>query len=411
MIYFSEIKGKKVVTEDKIEVGKLEDFIFLASVNPKVTKIVIKDKQKKDLIISFNDIKKLNKRIIIGKAFNTVNLDENELYIGKNLLDKQIIDLIGDKIIRVNDVALQERTLLNRFELYVAGVDIGLLGILRWFGLDKIGRSMYSVLNKVFNLKKGPKFLSWADIQPLELARGKVVLKKEEKKLERIRPEDLANYLEKTNIANVRTILRMLDEKISTEVIGNLNINYQSSLIQHFKPEKSAKIISLLDPVEAVDILLVLPRKKRERIMEFVEKEKKLQLEELINFSKTAIGDALTTEYLTVSPNMTVRDTINKIKKETAEFYLLDYIYVLNEKQELIGVVNLHELIMQDLDTQIFKFMTHDLVVIHLTTPEEIAVKKMFKYKLYALPVIDKEKHLLGKVTFDNIADFLLHKI
>jgi len=411
MIYFSEIKGKKVVTEDKIEVGRLEDFIFLASVNPKVTKIVIRNKQKKDLIIFFNDIKKLNNKITIGKAFNTVDLDENELYIGKNLLDKQIIDLVGDKIIRVNDVALQERTLLNKFELYVAGVDIGLLGILRWLRLDKIGLSFYKILNIVLKLKKGPKFLSWADIQPLELARGKVVLKKEEKKLERIRPEDLANYLEKTNIANVKRILRILDEKTSTEVIGNLNINYQSSLIQHFKPEKSAKIISLLDPVEAVDILLVLPRRKREQIMEFVVKEKKLQLEELINFSKTAIGDALTTEYLTASSNMTVREVINKIKKETAEFYQIDYVYILNEKQELIGVVNLHELIMQDLDTQIFKFMSHDIIVIHLTTPEEIAIKKMLKYKLYALPVIDKEKRLLGIVTFDNIADFLCHKV
>lgn len=407
MIYFSEVKGKRVFTEDRIEVGQLEDFIFLAAINPKVTKIVIRDKKKKNLIIPFSYLKKINKHIIIEKAFNDVNLDENELYVGKNLLDKQIIDLVGDKIIRVNDVALQERTLLNKYEFYVAGVDIGLLGILRWFKLDKIGDKVY----KFLRLKNFQKFLSWADIQPLELARGKVVLKKEEKKLQKIKPEDLAGYLEKTNISNVKRILRILDEKMSAEVISNLNINYQSSLIQNFKPERAAKIITLLDPVEAVDILLVLQRKKREQILNLVDKEKNDQLTKLINFSKTAIGDALTTEYLTASPNMTVREVIIKIKNETGEFYLLDYVYVLNEKDELIGVVNLHELIMQDLETNLFKFMAHDLVVIHLTTPEEIAVKKMLKYKLYALPVIDMEKHLLGVVTFDNIANFLLTKL
>ncbi len=407
MIYFSEVKGKKVLTEDKVEVGKLEDFIFLASINPKVTKLVVRDKKRNDLIIPISYLKKLNRHVTLEKAFNTVGLDENELYVGKNVLDKQIIDLIGDKIIRVNDVALQERTLLNKFELYIAGVDIGLMGILRWLKLDSLGQAFY----KTLNLKRAPKFLSWADIQPLELARGKVVLKKEEKKLERIRPEDLADYLEKTNLSNVRRILRMLDEKTSADVIANLNINYQSSLIQNFKPERAANIISLLDPVEAVDILLVLPRKKREQILEMVNKEKGEQLKKLINYSKTAIGDSLTTEYLTASPNMTVREVINKIKKETVEFYLLDYVYILNEKEELIGVVNLHELIMQDLEAQIFKFMSHDVVVIHLTTPEEIAVKKMLKYKVYALPVIDKEKHILGIVTFDNVADFLLNKV
>jgi len=228
MLYFSEIKGRKVYSEDGIEIGFLDDLIFLAIEKPKITKIIFLDKNKKKYTVSIDYVNKINGSVIISKNYLVTELQDNELSVLKNLLDKQIIDIGGNKIVRVNDVAFQK----EGEGWYIYGVDVGFLGITRWFGLENTLIKLF----RVANVNLTPRFLSWADIQPLELARGKVKLKKEEDKLERLRPEDLADHLEQTNLVSARRILRLLDDKFAAEVISNLNINYQSDIFRHFRP-------------------------------------------------------------------------------------------------------------------------------------------------------------------------------
>ena len=144
--------------------------------------------------------------------------------------------------------------------------------------------------------------------------------------------------------------------------------------------------------------------------MGYLEEPVRNQIERLLDFSKNPIGDLITTEYLTVAPEDTVRQVLDIIRKTTADFSTLDYVYVVNKKLELVGVFSLHNLVLQDLETPIYKFMTQNVVVIHMTTPLEIAVKKMLKYKLYALPVISQEKTIQGIVTIDDISSSILKK-
>ena len=403
MLYFSEIVGKKVYTEDMIHIGYLEDLIFLATENPIVTKIIIRDKTNQKLIISTDYLQKISKDLLIEKEFLVTYLEENELYLVKNLLDKQIIDLKGSKIVRVNDVALQDEGKLS-----IAGVDIGILGIFRRL---RIGTNNFYKIATFFKIKLASQFLSWADIQPLELMRGNVKLRKKEEKLEKIRPEDLADYLEKTNVINARKILKILDTEKAAEVVGNLNINYQTALFKNFHTEKAAKLISFLDPDEAVDVLLTLSKKKREEVLEKLSPKIKDNILHLLELSKKPIGTLITTEYLTVGPDDTVRQVIDKIKKETIDFSSLYCIYVVNKEKQLSGVVNLLEILRQDLDMPLYKFMTQNLVVIHLTTPIEIAMKKFLKYQLSALPVINQDKRIEGVVNFDDVASYILERI
>jgi sporulation protein YlmC with PRC-barrel domain/CBS domain-containing protein len=396
MFYFSELKNKKVFTEDNIYVGQLKDIIFTTSEEPDITKFLIKTNNNPELMISTRVVKNINNEIIIEKHFVDSKLEEDELYLTKNLLDNQIIDITGEKIVRVNDVAIQDKP-----GFYIAGVDIGILGILRWFGLDD-----YLIrLLKKFNINLSSQFLSWADIHPLELARGHVKIKKEQTKLHKIRPEDLADYLEKTNVANISRILSIVNEQKATEIIRNLNINYQSELFRQFEPEKAKKILSKIDPDEAADILLTLSRKRRERILKALDKKTRDEIDYLLNLSRTPIGHVVTTDFLTVRSFERTKDVIRKIKDQTREFYTLFYIYVLNEQNELVGVFNLHELILQDPETAVYKFMSQNLVVIHLNTPRVIVLRKFVKYKLYSLPVVDMNKKIIGVVTFDDIIE------
>lgn len=403
MLYFSEIAKKKAFTEDNIYIGYLEDLIFLVAENPIVTKIVIRDKTDQRLIISTDYLKKIDKEIYIEKEFLVSYLEENELYLVKNLLDKQIIDLKGDKIVRVNDVALQDKEKLS-----IAGVDVGIIGLLRRL---RIGADNFYKVAAFFHIKLTSQFLSWADIQPLELIRGNVKLRKKEEKLEKIRPEDLADYLEKTNVINARKFLNILDTEKAADVIGNLNISYQTALFKSFHIDKAAKLISFLDPDEAADVLLTLTKKKRDEVIGKLSPHIRDKTLHLLELSKEPIGALLTTEYLAVSPEDTVRQVIEKIKNEAKEFTSLYSIYVVNKEKQLIGVVSLYEILKEDKDIPLYKFMTQNLVVIHLTTPIEIAMKKFLKYHLFFLPVINQDKRLEGIVNFDDIANYVLDRV
>jgi len=409
MIYFSEIRSRKVYTEDQVYLGKLDDLIFLASVTPTITKLVINDLKNNVQIIPALYLKKINKKIIINKAFSTSTLQENELYVLKNLLDKQIIDIKGNKIIRVNDVALQEKGEEEKVKgtFYIAGVDVGLVGILRALGLEKSFRKLFKYLN--ISLKS--EFLSWTDIQILELARGSVKLKRDELKLRKIKAEDLADYLERTNVSNIRKLLKVLDEKQAADVISSLNVNLQVDLLKNYNFEKVAKLLLYLDSDDAADILLTLPQRKIKEILSFFPENKKNKLQYLIDMSITQIGKLLTLEYLTVHPNDTVGEVINLIKKNTGDYSYLNHIYVVSETEQLIGVFDLHELLIEDLDTPTYKFMLQDVIIVYLTSAIELTLKKMLKYKLHSLPVVDNNKKILGIITIvDLIAAYLKEK-
>lgn len=409
MIYFSEIKGKTVYTQDKKILGVLDDLIFKATEQSNITKFVVKNKKTRQAYIIPSEyiIKNLTSPqttdFTVKKDFPTVETEANELSLIRNLLDKQIIDLVGNKIVRVNNVAIQDKN-----DWHIAGVDTGLVGILRWF----VHENFINKIHAFFHLKPSTKLLSWLDIQPLELARGVVVLKRTENKLKKIRPEDLADHLEKTNIVNARNLIKMLDDTQAASVIENLNVTFQTALFQHFKPDIASKWITLIEPDEAVDILLTLSKRKQAEIMSFLPPAKQDELTNLIQLSyASSIGELITSKYVTVNSTDLIKDVLAKIRRETGEYASLNYIYVLNEGKQLVGVFSLHELILQPEDMPVYKFMTQNLVVIHLNTTKEIAIKKMLKYKIDALPVVNNQKHILGVVVIDDLADELLHKI
>ncbi len=407
MLYFSELEGRQVVTEDKIEMGRLEDIIFTVSANPKVSKLVIRTTKDKKTIVPYEYVIKFGDIITLKKSYMLSELDENEMYIKKNLLDKQIIDIGGNKVVRVNDVTFQEKYTPTVNELFITGVDVGILGLLRRLGVESFVERIYHF----FRLTLSSSFLPWGDVQPLELNRGQVKLKKSEEKIQNMRPEDLADYLEKTNEKNVRKFLHILDKQFAAEVIENLNINYQRDLFLHWDSEKSAEILESINPEEAVDILLALHKKRRDEILSKIKPDIRNELEALINLSKTPIGKIITSEYFTVPPNITAGEVITKIKKETASYSFFAAIYVINDNKQLIGVFNPHDLLMQEHTTPVYKFMIQNLVEIRLTTPVEIAVRKMLRYRFPALPIVDNDKHLLGLLTFDHITDFLRDRI
>ena len=405
MFYFSELINKKVVNSSNKTLGKLKDMLFLAEETPTITKLYVKKNNKKAFAIPIKDLKELNGTIVVDKDFIEKEIAEREFSLAKHILNRQIIDVKGGKVVRVNDIAIQGKE--DKSEYYIAGVDVGFRAILRWFNLEKPAMPLY----KALGLYSHPHFLSWGDIEPLELARGTIQLKKDIVHLERMRPEDLADYLEKTNVRNVNKIIEGLDENYAADVIEDLNVNYQTALFKRFEPDQAAKLINVLEPDEAVDILLTLSREKRMQILKLLPKRKQDKITNLIKYSKTSVGKLITSEFITVGSELSASKALAVIKEQLVESPFSSYIYAVNSSEHLVGVFKLPDLLMQTADTPIFKFMEQDVVVAHLTTPKSIALKRMLKYRLFALPVIEDSKKIIGVITFDDVAEEIEEKL
>ncbi len=401
MLFFSELIGKKVRTADQYDHGTLVDIFFANEETPLISKILVKTDHRTHTLC-IRAIRRVNGHIVVTKSAKNSQIAPNDLSIAKTLLDQQIIDLVGNKVVRANDVVIQDLPILT-----VSGIDIGILGIFRRLGIE----NFVNKITKSFQFTIPMQLLSWGDVLNLELEHGQIKIKQREEKLAKIHEEDLADYLEMTNIHNVHSFISTLTPKKAAEVVESLTVNYQVEVFQKFDSKKSAELIDLIDPDEAVDILLAIDRAKRDKIMRILSKEKQNELHHLMTFSRTPVGKLMTSEYFAVGSSMTVREILKEIKRDTGDFSSLGVIYILNRDDQLVGVSSPHELLMQDSETPAYKFMIPEPIVVLLTTPIDVVIYKLLKYNISALPVINREKKILGIVTIDDVSELLLKKI
>jgi len=406
MIFFSELHNQKVYTEDNVLVGWLDDILFHFKEIPTITKIIVRSQklQHPKLYIPVSYIVSLGSDIIISKNYTIEYLKDNELYISKNVLNQQVIDIEGKKVVRVNDVVLKQT---GTNALTILGVDVGLLGILRWIHLEDVFKSMF--------LRFGKKIVSatlpWSHIQPLELTEGKVRLNVHQDKLQDLHPEDLADYLEATSMDNIIQTINLLDLDFATEVVAELNLNYQITLFSKIGIKKTVAILSRMDPDEAVDVLSQYPTKKQAEILSRLDDQTRAEMETLLQMAQTEIGEFVTTEFMEIDSDTTASHVLEKVRQKGEDLSFLDHIYVTNKSSQLIGVFSLHELLLQSTHAPVRKFMIENPITVHLHTPLHSVARKIIKYKVSALPVVNEYKKIIGIVTFDDITQYFLEKI
>lgn len=399
MLYFSELYKDKVFTESKQYVGKIADLLFLANETPLITKFVIKTKSGKTLYVPRQFVRKNGIGFIIKNDYEEKKKKVDEFSVLYQLQDQQIVDIDGVKVIRVNDVIIHDAP-----DFAISGIDIGFIGILRWIGLARPLLALYHFLH----IHTALDFIPWSEIVPSEVANSRIVLKSEQEKLKKLHPEDLAEHLEHATIQNVLRSLKVMDEEMSARVIADLNVDYQREIFRRFSSQHAGEILSLIEADEAVDVLLSLDVSKREEILRYIEKNKKKNILHLLHLAKTPIGHLMSAEYITVSSDMTVKEVLNKIKKDSVDFSELEYVYAINKDEQIVGVETLHELLLQNPDMPFYRIMNQNLILGRLTTPKEIALRRMIKYSIYALPIVDENRKLLGVVSLQNVAEDLV---
>lgn len=391
-VYLSRILDRKIYTLNKELLGTLKDLaVDVNYKNPKVIVAVIKTHEGIKYI-DFDYIKiSKEKRQYVLICSEERNKDlGNNLLLKKYVLDKQIIDVNGRKVVRANDV----RLIILDSGIFIAAVDIGMEGILRRIGIAKP--------LKILGINVSSKLMLWDDVETA-YASEDIALSKTYNKLHTLHPSDLADIIEDFDSKTGAIIFSSLDTAKAADVLEELEEDVQVSLLRILSTDKAADILEEMPADEAADVLYGLKEDKAEELLNNMEKEASNEIRELMEYEEDLVGSLMTTDFISCPSNYTVGDVINDIRAAEDDVEQFFYIYVVNEANELEGVVSLKKLIISDAHTKLEDIMKRK--VIYSQDEEKISdlVKNITKYNLLAMPVVDEETHLIGSVNLSDI--------
>jgi CBS domain-containing protein/sporulation protein YlmC with PRC-barrel domain len=403
-LFVSEILRKPVLDPKGDELGRLTDLVIVKGEPlPKVSALIM-DKKKRLFKLSWTDLNIFNKRIISANIYSevlkTYELNDKDLLLVRDILDKQIVDANGAKVVRVNDVKLEG---FNKDAVLVA-VDVGMRGIMRRLGIERGGED----LMRLFKKRLSYNLISWNYIQPLEPKLTKISLTVPRQMVSELHPADIAEIISQVSRNEGATFFKDLDIDVAAETLSELQPDVQMSIISNMDSERASDIIEMMPPDKAADILSDLPADKVKEILEGIEKEEAEDIQELLSHEEDTAGGLMTNEFIAYTPETTVKKAIEDFKKDAEEVETVYYIYVMDADEKLIGVVSLRELLLADLDKRLSDIMETKLKMVTPETDEVEVAEIISKYNIVALPVVDDEGYMLGIVTIDDVIDRIL---
>ncbi len=398
-LFLSEILKMPILDPKGEELGRLKDIVVVkAEPLPKVDALII-ERKKELFYLSWSALNLFNKRIIAAKLCNAdllpYDADVDDLLAVRDILDKQIVDVNGAKVVRVNDIKLEG----YEAEAVLIAVDVGVRGILRRLGFERKGEDLL----KVFKASMPFHLISWNYIQPLHPKLTSIALTVPRQMLSEIHPADIADMIGQISHHEGAAFLKNLDVDVAAETLSEMSSEAQVEIIRGMETEKASDIIEMMPPDEAADVLGDLPAEKAKEILEHIEKEEAEDIQELLGHEEDTAGGLMTNVFITYPPVLTVREAIARFREDAQEIETVYYIYVTDETEKLVGVVSLRELLLTDPDTSLSEIMETKLKTVTPDEDEKVVAKITAKYNLVALPVVDTEGVLLGVVTVDDI--------
>jgi magnesium transporter len=405
MAFISELTGRPVTDIDGTRIGVLQDLVARPVREiplPVIEAIIVRGKDG-DRAIPYHDLAALLSAAIPLKRpaaeIEAYAFHEDDIRLVEDVLDQQILDTDGARVVRVNDIELVR---VNG-DVVVSNVDIGLFGILRRIGLEKLGR--WTARRFGNDVSAGE--ISWQFVEPL-LHDQSMRLKVPSSKLAELHPSDIAEIISDLSRSEHGDLLHKLNLKQLAETLEEVEPDFQASLIQHLPDEQVADVLEEMAPDEATDLLAELPDERRQGLLKLMEADEADEVRELLRYGEDTAGGLMTTEFVTVRPDMNAGQTIEHLRKFGEEAELAYYVYVTDVDEHLQGVFTLSDLIIAPPETPVTAFMHQRIVSVELNTKQDEIAQIVSKYNLIAVPVVDSDHRLHGIVTADDALDKIL---
>ena len=408
MFYLSAMLGMPVYDSTGEKLGIVSDLaISTGEVFPRITSLAFKGPGRTPFMISWRKYVEEyadDKVVLNTEAFNIrfSYLQPREILLARDLLDKQIVDTQGLKIVRVNDLKISP----SGSQLRLLGAEVGVRGILR--GLHPLLEKAVVGIGGLFNIDIKEQIIAWNYMDLLDRELSKVQLSVTHKRLEELHPADVADILEQLDPRQRAEVFRHLDAERSAEVIAELEDEFQAEALEDLDVAEVSGLLGHMDPDDAADIIRDLPYEKAERLLRLMGVDDAAEIRSLLGYKDDTAGGMMTTRFVSMFEDDTVGDTIEVLRGLDEDFPTVHYVYVLEEDSEkLTGILSLRTLVLAQPSTVLRDIMFTDVITVDPNEDEDEVAADISKYDMVALPVVDESGHMLGLVTVDDAIEVI----
>ena len=405
MLYLSQMMGKPVVDATGEKIGTISDLaISTGEVVPRITSLAFQGPGKVPFMISWRKyVEEFDEDgIRLSVPAHDIRfsyLQPEEILLARDLLNRQIVDTQGMKVVRVNDLKLS----ISGTQLRLLGAEVGARGILR--GLAPWLERAVVAVAKVFGKRIDEQIIAWNYMDLLDRDLSEVQLSVTHKRLDELHPADVADILEQLDPQQRANVFQHLDDAQATEAISEMEDEYQADFIEDLDDARAAGLLGSMDPDDAADIVRDLSYEKAETLLRLMGVEDATEIRRLLGYKDGTAGGMMTTQFVSVHATDTVGEVIEVLRELPEDHPTVHYVYVLDEYDEFEGVLSLRTLVLTDDARPVGDVMYEDVISVPPDETEEDVAADIFKYELPAMPVVDEHNMLLGIVTVDDAWD------
>jgi CBS domain-containing protein len=318
---------------------------------------------------------------------------EDLIWLGRDLLDKQIVDTHGVKLVRVNDISL---TPING-DLRLAGVDSSIAGLFRRLGLEWVTRAARCYR---------PRLIDWQEVD-VGPAVDEVRLKVPFDRLRAMRPADIGAIISQMSPGEAADVLEVLDDKTAADALAELSDEHQAAVLTAMEPDEAADVLDQMPPDEAADVLGDVQEVRAGELMRLMAPHTAKEVRSLLAYEEDEAGGLMNSRLVAVLETDTADEVITVLRRVAPPEDESYYLYVVDSANRLRGVISLRDLIIAQPDAAVASFMQRDIASVRLDDSKEEVARKLIRYDLLAIPVTDEEGDLKGVVTVNDVLDLV----
>jgi CBS domain-containing protein/sporulation protein YlmC with PRC-barrel domain len=405
----SDLLGLPVFDSDAAKLGRVREVALVPQDDPIRIAALIVRTPNGDRIVATDLLRRVNGGV--HTSAHSADLPkyssgEGMLLLERDLLDQQIIDVHGRKVVRVNDIelALDAESASSAFGLRIAFVDAGARGAIRRLLKGVLPRHALSGWLARIPARNIPwEFVNLIETDPARRVRLKI----SSERVSRLHPADIADIIEELAPAERDAVFQALDEDVAAQALEELDPKLQVSILNAMESDRAADIVEEMDPDAAADLLGDLPEHQSGAILQEMQPEERQQVRHLLAFGEHTAAGRMTTEFLAVPADSTLPIVIDALRRFEGGMESLATIYLVSPGGELVGGVPLAKAVVAGPETPLADLALEQLVSCHADTPEDQVAELFDKYNLLTLPVVDEHGRLAGIITADDVISLL----
>jgi magnesium transporter len=406
ILYFTELLGLKVFDLRGKKIGTLREAALVPLIDPFRIDRFLVGAGPGWLSVRYDQVSSigLNGIHLGDEVLTPYHSDQYMLRLKRDLLDQQIIDALGRKVVRVNDITLIKVRHDDREMLRVLEVDIGIRSMLRrvlqGFVPPKLIRRIQEGIR--------PNSIRWEFCNVLEPdPQRRVRLNITNRLLEKMHPADLADIIEDLSLEDRRALISAMDSDVAAETLTEVDPDIQASIFESLKTEKAAEILEEMSSHEVADVLHEMGEERSEEILDEMEPEDKQEVEELLEFREDSAGGLMRTDYIALSENASVADAMVSLRQNEESLDDIYSLFLVDAKDHLVAAVPLTRLFLAAGESLLKGMAAERLLFVDVDARHERIAELFDKYNLLALPVVDEERKLVGVISVDDVVNVL----